>query len=441
MEHEERAAGESKYSLYKLIRLNFDLMTGFSVVPLQLFSIFGIGVSIVALAVLRRGHRQAHPAPARRTACSLWDRDILAFFLIGVAALRHRAPGRIRRPHLPAGARAPALPGAGRPARSAKSERHRGRLRLPRRGLPLPFRAARRTACDVPLVVTHRDNPAENIWFGSVGASSRARHGIPVVTPTTRTTPEFVARIAALAPDFLFSFYYRQMLAAGAAGRRPARRLQHARLAAAASTAGACRSTGPCCTARRETGATLHEMVEKPDAGAHRGPGGRAHPARRHGRSRSSARSPAPPSVVLERAPAALARRHAPRCAPQDLRAGQLLRRPQARGRPHRLDAGRARRSTTWCAPWRRPTPARSPRSAARRVRVLRTWWSRAAGAGAGRARRRSPSRDGPACARAAATARWLEILRESRSLATARSSRGARGALCPVAARRTIRR
>ena len=37
--HEERAAGESKYSLYSLIRLNFDLMTGFSVVPLQMFSL------------------------------------------------------------------------------------------------------------------------------------------------------------------------------------------------------------------------------------------------------------------------------------------------------------------------------------------------------------------------------------------------------------------
>jgi undecaprenyl-phosphate 4-deoxy-4-formamido-L-arabinose transferase len=39
--HSERSAGESKYSLYRLIRLNFDLMTGFSVVPLQLFTLFG----------------------------------------------------------------------------------------------------------------------------------------------------------------------------------------------------------------------------------------------------------------------------------------------------------------------------------------------------------------------------------------------------------------
>jgi undecaprenyl-phosphate 4-deoxy-4-formamido-L-arabinose transferase len=47
--HAERAAGESKYSLYKLIRLNFDLMTGFSVVPLQLFALFGMVTSILSL--------------------------------------------------------------------------------------------------------------------------------------------------------------------------------------------------------------------------------------------------------------------------------------------------------------------------------------------------------------------------------------------------------
>jgi undecaprenyl-phosphate 4-deoxy-4-formamido-L-arabinose transferase len=48
--HAERAEGESKYSLYKLIRLNFDLMTGFSVVPLQLFALFGILTAISSLA-------------------------------------------------------------------------------------------------------------------------------------------------------------------------------------------------------------------------------------------------------------------------------------------------------------------------------------------------------------------------------------------------------
>lgn len=48
VEHSSRAAGESKYNLYKLLRLNFDLMTGFSVVPLQMFTVFGMLVSMMS---------------------------------------------------------------------------------------------------------------------------------------------------------------------------------------------------------------------------------------------------------------------------------------------------------------------------------------------------------------------------------------------------------
>jgi undecaprenyl-phosphate 4-deoxy-4-formamido-L-arabinose transferase len=59
VEHEERAAGESKYSFYSLVRLNFDLITGFSLVPLQFFSMLGIVLSIASallfvLLLLRR---------------------------------------------------------------------------------------------------------------------------------------------------------------------------------------------------------------------------------------------------------------------------------------------------------------------------------------------------------------------------------------------------
>jgi undecaprenyl-phosphate 4-deoxy-4-formamido-L-arabinose transferase len=50
--HEERYAGQSKYSLYSLIRLNFDLITGFSVVPLQLFSMIGMAVSSIAAVLM-----------------------------------------------------------------------------------------------------------------------------------------------------------------------------------------------------------------------------------------------------------------------------------------------------------------------------------------------------------------------------------------------------
>jgi len=49
VEHAVRAAGESKYRLYDLVRLNFDLMTGFSVVPLQVFTVFGIVVAVLSL--------------------------------------------------------------------------------------------------------------------------------------------------------------------------------------------------------------------------------------------------------------------------------------------------------------------------------------------------------------------------------------------------------
>lgn len=48
VKHEERAAGDSKYSIYSLVRLNFDLITGFSVVPLQTFSLLGMVLSLLS---------------------------------------------------------------------------------------------------------------------------------------------------------------------------------------------------------------------------------------------------------------------------------------------------------------------------------------------------------------------------------------------------------
>jgi undecaprenyl-phosphate 4-deoxy-4-formamido-L-arabinose transferase len=84
VEHEERQAGESKYSLYKLIRLNFDLVTGFSVLPLQLFSLFGIFISLVSLGVYVVVIIQRVIAGTYDGIWVIWDRDILQFFLTGV---------------------------------------------------------------------------------------------------------------------------------------------------------------------------------------------------------------------------------------------------------------------------------------------------------------------------------------------------------------------
>jgi undecaprenyl-phosphate 4-deoxy-4-formamido-L-arabinose transferase len=84
VEHEERLAGESKYSLYKLIRLNFDIVTGFSVLPLQLFSLFGIFVSLVSLGTYVTVIAKRILMGEGDGIWVIWDRDILQFFLIGV---------------------------------------------------------------------------------------------------------------------------------------------------------------------------------------------------------------------------------------------------------------------------------------------------------------------------------------------------------------------
>ena len=61
-------------------------------------------------------------------------------------------------------------------------------------------------------VVTHADDPAEAIWFGSVATLARA-NAIPVLTPEDPNVPGVVEEIRALRPDLLFSFYYRRLLA------------------------------------------------------------------------------------------------------------------------------------------------------------------------------------------------------------------------------------
>jgi len=82
VEHDEREAGESKYSLYSLIRLNFDLMTSFSVVPLQMVSMAGIVLSFLsALFVIFLAIRRLVVGPEAEGLFTLFG---IAFFLIGI---------------------------------------------------------------------------------------------------------------------------------------------------------------------------------------------------------------------------------------------------------------------------------------------------------------------------------------------------------------------
>ncbi len=80
--HEERMAGESKYSLYQLIRLNFDLVTGFSIAPLQTFSFFGIVLAILsAFFVVFLIIRRLVVGPEAEGVFTLFA---ITFFLIGI---------------------------------------------------------------------------------------------------------------------------------------------------------------------------------------------------------------------------------------------------------------------------------------------------------------------------------------------------------------------
>jgi len=118
---------------------------------------------------------------------------------------------------------------------------------------------------DVVRVVTHADSPTETIWFDSV-AELAARHDIPVITPEDPNDPTIVAELAALQPDFFFSFYYRLMLKA------PLLALpKHGAFNMHGSLLPKYRGRVPVNWAvihgERETGASLHRMLEKPDAG------------------------------------------------------------------------------------------------------------------------------------------------------------------------------
>ena len=118
---------------------------------------------------------------------------------------------------------------------------------------------------EVALVVTHRDNPKETIWFDSV-AELAELHGIPVMMPDNPNTPEVVAQIRALQPDFFFSFYYREMLK---------RELLEIPKSGALNMHGSLlpkyRGRVPVNWAiihgEISTGSTLHYMTEKPDNG------------------------------------------------------------------------------------------------------------------------------------------------------------------------------
>src|SRR5437879_1888703 len=127
------------------------------------------------------------------------------------------------------------------------------------------LRALIAAGIEVPLVLTHEDNPAETIWFDSV-ARVAAEYDIPAISPADPNAADIVLRVAACKPDFLFSFYYRSMLK-GSLLALPAKGALNVHGSLLPKYRGRVPVNWAIIHGETETGATLHEMVEKPDAG------------------------------------------------------------------------------------------------------------------------------------------------------------------------------
>lgn len=118
---------------------------------------------------------------------------------------------------------------------------------------------------DVALVVTHKDNPKETIWFDSVAALAEV-HDIPVITPDNPNTPDVIEQIRALQPDFYFSFYYREMLKRELL-KIPTRGALNMHGSLLPKYRGRVPVNWAIIHGETETGSTLHYMTEKPDNG------------------------------------------------------------------------------------------------------------------------------------------------------------------------------
>ena len=118
---------------------------------------------------------------------------------------------------------------------------------------------------DVPLVLTHTDAPDELIWFDSV-ARHAAWHDIETITPQDPNAPSVIERVRAARPDFLFSFYYRCMLG-GELLALPARGAYNLHGSLLPKYRGRVPVNWAVLHGESQTGATLHAMAVKADAG------------------------------------------------------------------------------------------------------------------------------------------------------------------------------
>ena len=118
---------------------------------------------------------------------------------------------------------------------------------------------------DIRLVVSHEDNKSEKIWFASVRDVAK-KNGITVISPESPNTDEVIEQVAGCHPDFIFSFYYRQMLAPELL-EIPGRGAFNVHGSLLPHYRGRVPVNWAIIHGERECGVSLHRMEIKPDAG------------------------------------------------------------------------------------------------------------------------------------------------------------------------------
>ena len=282
--HDERQSGSSKYNLFRLAHLSLNLITGFSMMPIQAVSVAGILVFVLdaLLVLVLLAHRILY-GPQQEGA--LWTLFASELPGAGLRAARRGADRRVRRAHLPGGAQTPDLyraRGAWRRIRFAGAPLKKTwppkiltpslRSRAPRDACCSPttrwatdaWKRCSKMGAPMAALFTHEDDPHEEIWWRSCAELARS-HGVPVYTPERLDAP-WIERIAAMRPAIIYSFYYRNLL--------PDAILRTAPLGAYnlhGSLLPAYRGRAPVnwmlVNGEREAGVTLHHMVARADAG------------------------------------------------------------------------------------------------------------------------------------------------------------------------------
>ena len=192
---------------------------------------------------------------------------------------------------------------------------------------------------EIAAVFTHRDDPAENTWFRSVAVEATA-HDLPVYAPDDVNHPMWVERIRRLEPDVVFSFYYRNLIGTEILDLPP-RGCFNLHGSLLPRYRGRAPINWVLVHGETQTGVTLHHMTARPDDGDVVGQ--RAIPIDDDDTALTLHRKAAAAAgELLDELLPRIAAGSAPR-TPQDPSRGELLRRPQAGRRRHRLAAQRTR--------------------------------------------------------------------------------------------------